>query len=397
MDEMFPDGSILYSKRTFQRGFEEFGRVGPTGKTVWKRNNYIYSSSVTENAIIAHTPGANYQNDTIMMIDKKTGKTISNFLLKSVGINNLENYTIDKQQIYISDKNKLIAVRYGGKKAWELTTHSELYKATKIPIGYQQPIIINDNMILTWITCGFSEMCSWIGDDSYQLIALSPKTGKVIWSVPERVVGDYVTLNQKNGQIILDSYDGTVAYRYSDGKKLWSYKPTKSSFSIGQDFGIEDPDGKIYLNVINENKGVYSTSRFISLNADGSVAWTTTFNAGAILNLRGFSQDKKILYFESNLPYSNKSKFYLVDRRTGKKLSKGKYDLEYPIKNGHVSIERTNSKNGFNRATIRTANGAKIGRIDYRENEEIHVGPDYRVYILSDKLTSFSPQTRQSP
>ena len=108
--------------------------------------------------------------------------------------------------------------------------------------------------------------------------------------------------------------------------------------------------------MINENNGVYSTSRFISLNADGSVAWETGFNTGAIVNLRGISQDKKILYFESD---SSNSKMYLVDRHTGKRLSKEKYDLEYPTKNGHVSIELTNSTNGFNRATLLTGNGAK--------------------------------------
>ena len=391
--ETFADGSLIYAIRGLN-SVEEFGRVGSNGKIVWKRNDFLYSysSSVTENAIMAsvHPPDSNYRKDTIITIDKNTGKTINKFLLNSVGVEYLEKYSVDNERLYISDENKLLAVNYKGKKEWELTTHSELYKATNIPIGYHQPVIINDNLILTWTTCSMSEMCSWLGDDSYQLTALSPKTGKVIWSVPERVGN--VTLDHRNEQIVLDSNDGsTVAYRYSDGKKLWSYQwNDKSSFYIGQDIGIEDPDGKIYLNVINENNGVYSTSRFISLNADGSVAWETGFNTGTIVNLRGISQDKKILYFESN---SRNSKMYLVDRHTGKRLSKEKYDLEYPTKNGHVSIELTNSTNGFNRATLLTGNGAKIGRIDYQESENLIVGPDYRVYVVSqNKITCFAPQ-----
>ena len=163
--------------------------------------------------------------------------------------------------MYISDKNKLIAVKHGGKKAWELVTHQELYKQTNIPIGYHEPVIIDDDMILTWTTCSMSQMCSWLDEESYQLTALSPQTGKTIWSVPERISADYVTIDRKNGQIVMNTFDDqTVAYRLSDGKKLWSYQVKKdSSFYSGQDYGITDPDGKTYLNVIYDNNEVYST------------------------------------------------------------------------------------------------------------------------------------------
>ncbi|MCM3633477.1 MULTISPECIES: stalk domain-containing protein [Paenibacillus] len=390
------DGSLLYAKHEMnQRDVLEFGMVGPSGKVLWKRNDlHAYTYEITDNAILAsvYTDGQDHRSETIITIDKKTGKTKSKFLLNSIGVEYLERFSLDNERLYVSDKNKLIAVKHGGKKAWELVTHQELYKQTNIPIGYHEPVIINDDMILTWTTCSMSQMCSWLDEESYQLTALSPQTGKTIWSVPERISADYVTIDRKNGQIVMNTFDDqTVAYRLSDGKKLWSYQVKKdSSFYSGQDFGITDPDGKTYLNVIYENNGVYSTGRFIALNADGSVAWESKFNTGSIVNLRGISQDGKVLYFEGG---NIQSKIYRVDRHTGKRLSEGTYHLEYAIDNGHVLLERL--KDGATRATVLTSNGAKIGSVSYQNNDELVIGPDYTVYHVSlRKITAYTPQKK---
>ena len=390
------DGSLLYAKHEMnQRDVLEFGMVGPSGKVLWKRNDlHAYTYEITDNAILAsvYTDGQDHRSETIITIDKKTGKTKSKFLLNSIGVEYLERFSLDNERLYISDKNKLIAVKHGGKKASELVTHQELYKQTNIPIGYHEPVIIDDDMILTWTTCSMSQMCSWLDEESYQLTALSPQTGKTIWSVPERISADYVTIDRKNGQIVMNTFDDqTVAYRLSDGTKLWSYQVKKdSSFYSGQDFGITDPDGKTYLNVIYENNGVYSTGRFISLNADGSVAWESKFNTGSIVNLRGISQDGKVLYFEGG---NIQSKIYRVDRHTGKRLSEGTYHLEYAIDNGHVLLERL--KDGATRATVLTSNGAKIGSVSYQNNDELVIGPDYTVYHVSlRKITAYTPQKK---
>ena len=121
IDETFGDGSLIYAIRGFQ-SLEEFGRIGSNGKIVWKRNDFIaaYSSSVTENAIMAnvHPLDSNYRKDTIITIDKNTGKTNNKFLLNSVGVDYLEKYSVDNERLSISDKNKLLAVKYGGKKEW---------------------------------------------------------------------------------------------------------------------------------------------------------------------------------------------------------------------------------------------------------------------------------------
>ncbi len=396
--EVFADGSLIYAKHELNQGdVLEFGKIGPSGKVLWKRDDlYVYTYEVTDDAIMAsvHTAHLDYRNETIITIDKKTGKTTSKFLLESVGVDFLENFALDDDQLYISDENRLIAVEYGGKKTWEMATHSDLYKETNIPIGYHAPVIIDNDMILTWTTCSMSNMCSWLGDESYQLTAFSPKTGNEIWSVPERVGGDFVTVDRPNGQIVLNSFDGgTVAYRYSDGEKLWEYQVNNdSSFYTGQDFGIKDPDGKIYLNVIIENNGVYSTERFVSLNADGSIAWETQFDTGSIVNLRGISQDEKVLYFEDGI---HNQRMYLVDRHTGKRLSPGKYRLEYPTENGYLSLDRMYSTDGINRAVLLTGNGAKVGSVNYQENEELVVGTDYTVYVVSlRKITAYVPQQK---
>jgi outer membrane protein assembly factor BamB len=396
--EVVGDGSLIYAKHELNQGnVLEFGKVGPSGKVLWKRDDlYAYAYGVTDDAIMAsvHTANLDYRKETFITMDKKTGKTTSKFLLESVGVDFLEKYALDDDRLYISDENRLIAVEYGGKKTWELATHSDLYKKTNIPIGYHAPVIIDNDMILTWTTCSMSEMCSWLGDESYQLTAFSSKTGNEIWSVSERVSGDYVTVDRLNGQIVLDSFDGgTVAYRFSDGEKLWEYQVNNdSSFYTGQDFGIEDPDGKIYLNVIFENNGAYSTGRFVSLNADGSFAWETRFDTGSIVNLRGISQDEKVLYFEDG---GNNPRMYLVDRHTGKRLSRGKYRLEYPTENGHLSLERMYFADGFNRAVLLTGNGAKVGSVNYQENEELVVGPDYTVNVVSlRKITAYVPQQK---
>ncbi|WP_238392691.1 stalk domain-containing protein [Paenibacillus antri] len=416
------DGTALYAKRNlYDGGVLEFGKIGPTGKTIWKRDDLaIYEFSLTDGWIVAsiHTAGADYRKETIVRIDKKDGGVKSKFLLESIGIERMEKFTADRDRIYIAGGNRLVAVTYDGKVVWEKTWDD--YPGADIPMTYETPVLASGDMLLAWTTCSMSQVCGFLEETDYRLSALSPSTGETLWSAAQQVSSSRIEPPAPDAkQIVLENgFEGKMfAYRLADGKKLWEYAVDDEVAWASLDPGIVDPDGRSYVNVIGSGEDGYATERIVALNADGTVAWDIPWNNGSIMNLIGIRPDGSALYWESSeeaIP-----SVYTVDRRTGKTLAVESYRrpggaarpladandglFAYPTAAGSVTKDQwfaSGEERYFadwrHKAALATRNGAIVGRLTYRGDVNLEVGPDQTAYLSDARTIAAYASTRET-
>lgn len=142
-----------------------------------------------------------------------------------------------------------------GNILWQLDTRSEFNVQGKLPWGQcGTPLLIDDKLIVM------------VGGAEASLVALEPRTGKVLWKTPGEPAS-YGSLNVGtfHGKKQIIGHDVTTlgGWDIATGKRLWTMKPKRDN-----DYNVPTPiPFGDQLLVTTENNG----TRLYSFNSDGTI------------------------------------------------------------------------------------------------------------------------------
>ena len=403
-------GDIIYQTSNQWRQIFELGMLNSKGKHVWKNTKPNYTSfTVKGNYVIGTYDTGNYL--VLDFLSKKDGKLKKRISFKPYKILSYKNPTFvvdSKLNVIVASENKLVAVNYKGKKLWG---KEEMFpKGYGINLSFDSPFISGDYLITSLNCRGSSELCTMLDKD--ELMALSIKDGKKIWSEKKNIGGFLPTSNNKF--IVVKDWDNNLTYyNIADGKKVWNKKFAVKDDEYLSALVVEQGDqlaatidgqGNIYVQVGKVTySGGFLTTKIYSIDKNGKQRWVSNMSSLKDQTLvHGFSRDDKTLYlkgFDNGIYQLNTATGKLVKKTSFVRKSGVNYtkytqaplatisqsyiigsDYWLTKKNKDMLKDVWNSK-----YTIYNKSGKKIGTLQFTDQispSKILVTTKYNVYVV---------------
>jgi hypothetical protein len=402
-------GDVIYHETNMWGQSLELGLLNSKGKKVWKKTNDNFEDITIKGNYIIYKSYDKTDYLVITFIRKTDGKIIKKLSFKPYKILHASDpkFAIDdKNNVIVSSENRIVAISYQGKKLWE--KKETLPNEINIDLSFHTPIVKN-GYVITAISCGYDPLCSDLDKD--ELMVLSSKTGKKIWSKKKAVIELFPTKNGKS-IVVQESGNDMTHYTYyniADGKKIWTISNSEplAIFTSEPFIVSEDPKGNMYVATgdTEVDPGHFRYKTIYSINKNGKQNWVSKVSSfkDSYLSITGFSKDGKTMYL------TGENAYYKLDNTTGKLVRKTPYLRKSAVKytdykkapsvtitpyyilgsDQWITKKYTNIfKNvWYSRHQIYSPSGKKVGSIYYTDKvdpSKIYITTNYRVYLVDN-------------